>query len=98
MSSFGGTLDLIFLCEIQILHAHVGFLKGFAELWWGIANSSLVYTKTMIIPLLLIEMQRKTYVARKELGIAKLCNQVPSLSLSRWRTLTLKKIKIGWML
>ena len=70
MSSFGGTLDLIFLCEIQILHAHVGFLKGFAELWWGIANSSLVYTKPMIIPLLLIEMQRKTYVAGKELGIA----------------------------
>jgi hypothetical protein len=72
MSSFGGTLDLIFLCEIQILHAHVGFLKGFAELWWGIANSSLVYTKPMIIPLLLIEMQRKTYVAIavKELGIA----------------------------
>ena len=57
MSSFGGTLDLIFLCEIQILHA---------ELWWGIANSSLVYTKPMIIPLLLIEMQRKTYVAGKE--------------------------------
>ena len=25
------------------------------------------------------------------------CNQVPSLSLFRWRTLTLLKIKIGWM-
>ena len=29
------------------------------------------------------------------LDISKLCNQVPSLSLSRWRTLTLLKIKIG---
>ena len=29
----------------------------------------------------------------------KLCiNQVPSWSLSRWRTLTLEKIKIGWVL
>ena len=28
----------------------------------------------------------------------KLCNQVPSLSLSRWRTLTLEKIKISWVL
>ena len=27
----------------------------------------------------------------------KLCNQVPSLSLSRWRTLTLLKIQIGWV-
>ena len=26
------------------------------------------------------------------------CNQVPYLSLSRWRTLTLEKIKIGWVL
>ena len=30
--------------------------------------------------------------------MSKLCNQVPSLSLSRWRTLTLEKIKIGWVL
>ena len=28
----------------------------------------------------------------------KLCNQVPSLSLSRLRTFTLKKIKVGWVL
>ena len=29
---------------------------------------------------------------------AKLYNQVPSLRLPRWRTLTLEKIKIGWVL
>ena len=29
---------------------------------------------------------------------AKLYNQVPSLSLSRWRTFILEKIKIGWVL
>ena len=29
---------------------------------------------------------------------AKLCNQVPSLSLSRWRNFTLEKIKIDWVL
>ena len=28
----------------------------------------------------------------------KLYNQVPSLSLFRWRTFTLEKIKIGWVL
>ena len=55
MSSFGGTLDLIFLCEIQILHAHVGFLKGFAELWWGIANSSLVLHKAHDNPLVTLD-------------------------------------------
>ena len=31
-------------------------------------------------------------------GGSKLCNQVPSLSLPRWRTLTLEKIKIGLVL
>ena len=30
--------------------------------------------------------------------ISKLCNQVPSFSLSRWKTLTKEKIKIGWVL
>ena len=32
------------------------------------------------------------------LHFPKLCNQALSLSLSRWQTLTLKKIKIGWVL
>ena len=29
---------------------------------------------------------------------SKLCNQVPSLSPSRWKTLTLEKFKVGWVL
>ena len=29
---------------------------------------------------------------------AKLCNQVPSLSLFRWKTLSLLKIYIGWVM
>ena len=29
---------------------------------------------------------------------AKLCNEVPSLSLSKCKTLTLEKIEIGWVL
>ena len=33
-----------------------------------------------------------------QLYFSKLCNQVPSLNLSRWRTLTLEKIKTGWVL
>ena len=37
-------------------------------------------------------LQVQSYICQ-----AKLCNQVPSLSLSRWRTLTLLKISIGWV-
>ena len=31
-------------------------------------------------------------------NLSKLCNQVPSLSPSRWKILTVEKIKVGWVL
>ena len=42
--------------------------------------------------------QNFTDVSHKKLAQAKLWNQVTFSSLSRWKILTLEKIKIGWVL